>query len=279
MWTRTGFADEVADDLTEQIALLTKLGVRWVEFRSAWGINVLDLSDKQLDEAKRLLDQAGIRVSSVGSPIGKVGVIDDFEPHLERMRQALHVADHFGAANIRLFSFYIPEGDDPASHRDEVLRRMTALAELAEPTGVQLLHENEWGIYGDVPQRCADLAANVAGLKLIFDPANYVQCGVRNPVDEGYDLLAKDLAYIHIKDAVWDSPDVVPAGQGDGQVRELLARLKADGYGADGAVGFFSIEPHLGTYTHFGAQSGPELWTVAHDALTGLFDELEVSYA
>ena len=67
MWTLTGFADEAALDLSDQLALLNELGVTHLEFRSAWATKVLDLSPEQLAQAKRLLDAAGVRVSSVGS--------------------------------------------------------------------------------------------------------------------------------------------------------------------------------------------------------------------
>ncbi|WP_203567440.1 sugar phosphate isomerase/epimerase family protein [Aestuariimicrobium ganziense] len=275
MWTRTGFADEIADDLAEQIALLTELGVKYVEFRSAWGINVLKLDDEQLARAKQMLDEAGIKVSSVGSPIGKIFVTDDFEPHLADMDRALHVAQYLGAPNIRIFSFFIPEGDDPDQHRDEVLRRMRALVDRAAGADVVLLHENEKDIYGDVPSRVKGLADALAcdHFKLIIDPANYVQCDAR-PFDEAWPLLRDRIAYVHVKDAVAGTPTIVPAGDGDGQWRELIAALKESGYD-----GFFSIEPHLADYTAFGAMTGPTLWAKAHDALVGLFDEVGVEYA
>lgn len=273
MWTLTGFGDEIADDLDEQVALLNQLGVRFIEFRSAWGINVLQLSDEQLATVKQTLDAAGISVSSIGSPIGKISITDDFEPHLDAMRRALHVADHLGAPNIRIFSFFIPEGDDPAIHRDEVHRRMRALVELAAQSDVRLLHENEKEIYGDLPERCKDLADTFGSdhFKLIFDPANYVQCGVR-PFDQAWPLVGDQVVYLHVKDAVANTPDVVPAGEGDGQLREVLTALKAKNYD-----GFMSIEPHLGQYTAFGALSGPEQWTRAHHALVGLINELGVT--
>src|SRR5262245_28852819 len=126
MWTLSGFADEISPDLELQCEVLDELGIRFIEFRSAWGTNILDLDDDQLDEAARILDNHGIRFSSVGSPIGKIGIHDDFDAHQERFGRALEVAKRFNAPYIRLFSFFIPEGEDPASHRDEVLRRMGA---------------------------------------------------------------------------------------------------------------------------------------------------------
>lgn len=274
MWTLSGFADEISPDLDEQCRVLGELGIGYVEFRSAWNTNVLDLDDTQLDRVRATLDQHDLRVSSVGSPIGKVGVYDDFDEHLRRLDRALHVAKSLEAPYIRIFSFFIPEGDDPDDHRDEVLHRMTALAERTEGHDVILLHENEKAIYGDIPRRCLDIVETVRSpkLRLAWDAANFVQCGVL-PYSEGYPSLRPHLEYIQIKDAVLGTGEVVPAGQGAGEVRETLHELSRDGFD-----GFFSLEPHLAMAGRAGGFSGPELFGVAHRAFTGLLDEEGVTY-
>ena len=279
MWTLTGFADEISDDFAEQLALLNSLGVRFLEFRSAWQTKVLDLTPEQLDAAKRMLDEAGIGVSSIGSDLGKIQITEPFEAHLERARHAVDIAGFFGARYIRIFSFFIADGDDPAVHRDEVLRRTRAMVDLAEAAGVTMLHENEKDIYGDVPSRVVDLITSVDSprYRAIFDPANYVQCHVR-PFDEAYPLVRPFTDYIHCKDAKAGSlkdgiEEVVPCGEGDGQVREVVAALRESGFD-----GFFSLEPHLGRVDAFGALSGPDLWTTAHRALTGVFEEQGIAW-
>ncbi len=113
LFTITGFADEIAHDLDEQISLLNKLKINHVEFRSAWGAKVLDLTEEQLAEAKAKLDAAGISLSAVGSDLGKINITDPFEDHLERARHGVEVAKLFGAKYIRMFSFFIAEGDNP----------------------------------------------------------------------------------------------------------------------------------------------------------------------
>lgn len=281
MWTLTGFADEVSRDLGEQIDLLNTLGIRHVEFRSAWGTKVLDLTDEELTRAKAMLDDSGITVSSVGSDLGKIQITDPFEEHLVRAAHGIDVAKFFGSPYIRMFSFFMPEGDDPADHRDEVIDRTEAMVRLAEAGGVTLLHENEKDIYGDTPERVVDLMTTIDSprYRAIFDPANYVQCGVR-PVDEAYPKVREFTDYIHCKDASASVVDaqglnkVLPAGEGDGQFPELVAALARDGYD-----GFFSLEPHLGDFDAFGGLCGPELWTSAHTALTGLFREQGISWA
>lgn len=280
MWTITGFADEISKDLDEQIELLTELKIKFVEFRSAWGTKVLDLSEEQLGTAKQQLDLAGIRLSSVGSDLGKIQITDPFAAHLERARHGVEVANFFGAKYIRMFSFFMPEGQDPAIYRDEVMRRTRAMVELAEAGGIILLHENEKDIFGDTPERVVDLMTTIdsPNYRAIFDPANYVQCGIK-PATEAYPMVKEFTDYIHCKDARYPTPgqelgEVVPSGEGDGQFPELLQALKQSGFN-----GFLSIEPHLGDFDAFGGLCGPELWTTAHTALVKLLNEANAEWA
>jgi sugar phosphate isomerase/epimerase len=275
MWTLSGFIDEISDDFSLQCKVAAGLGLRYVEVRSAWGINILDLDSGQLDAVRETLAANDLKVSSIGSPIGKIKIDDEFPPHLERMQHAVEVAKTLEAPYIRLFSFFIPEGTDPDSRRDEVLTRMSALADAAVDSDVILVHENEKDIYGDIPRRCLDIVTSVSSpkLQLAWDPANFVQVGVR-PYTEGYAMLRPHLAYVQIKDALLADASVVVAGAGDGEVRETVRALRADGFD-----GFFSLEPHLGKYTAFGALSGPELFTKAWEAFTEILDSEGIAYA
>ena len=275
MWTLSGFSDEISPDFQTQCAVVSQLGLRFLEFRSAWDVNVLDLTKDQLAEAKTILDAHGIGVSSIGSPIGKIAIDDDFGPHLERMRHAADVAHFFGAPYIRVFSFFMPAGSDPDSHRDAVLSRMRDLATVAEEADVVLLHENEKEIYGDIPRRCLDIIESVGSpnLKVAWDAANFVQVGVR-PFTEAYALLRPHLAYVQIKDANLADGEVVAAGRGDGEVAETLRALRQDGFD-----GFFSLEPHLSQTHALGGFSGPDLFTEAWQAFTELLRAEGIAYA
>ena len=184
-------------------------------------------------------------------------------------------AQRFSAPYIRIFSFFLRPGSRPADHRDEVLRRMRALAEVAEQADVQLLHENEKEIYGDTPERCLDVVTSVGSphLRLAWDPENFVQVGVQ-PFTEGYTQLRPHLAYIQIKDARAADGEVVVAGAGDGQVVTTIRALRDDGFD-----GFFSLEPHLGRTDSTGAFSGPELFTSAWQAFTDILRAEQISFA
>lgn len=274
MWQLSGFIDEISSDLGEQLDLVKALGLTSVELRSVWDTNLLDLDAAQLQRVRRELATAGVQVSSIGSPIGKIPITDGNEPHLERMRHALDVAQFFDAPFIRVFSYFMPAGDSPDDYRDEVISRMRALATIAEDSGVTLVHENEKEIFGDIPRRCLDIVESVASpaLALTWDNANFVQCGVR-PFTDGYALLAPHVAYLQVKDARFADGTVVPAGAGDGEFRETVRAFHADGFD-----GFVSLEPHLGFGHALGGFSGPENWRRAHAAFVRILDEEGIAH-
>ena len=110
-------------------------------------------------------------------------------------------------------------------------------------------------------------------LRLAWDPANFVQVGVR-PFTEGYALLRPYVGYIQIKDALSEDGSVVVAGAGDGEVVETMRALRDDGFD-----GFFSLEPHLVDTSSAGAFSGPELFTQAWKAFTDLLNREGIPYA
>lgn len=241
MVTLSAFADEISADLTEQIAALEQEGIRNIELRSVWGKGVLDLDHREQDMIQLALDEHEFDISAIGSPIGKIGIEDDFEAHLERFGKAIEVAQVFGCDYIRIFSFYIPEGKDPASYRDEVMQRLQTMADLAQGEGITLLHENESRIYGDTAERCKDIIDTVDSpcLRAIFDPSNFIQVGQR-PYKTCLPILKDDIAYFHIKDATRSTGEIKPAGEGDGQIARILSEMIAEGF-----EGFLSLEPHL----------------------------------
>jgi sugar phosphate isomerase/epimerase len=270
----SGFADEISPDLDEQLAVLAGESISHLELRSVWSTNVADLDDGQVARLRRRLDESGVRVSAIGSPIGKIGIDAPFEPELERLRRVADVAAELGTAIVRVFSFFIPPGREPEGYRTEVIDRMAALTALAAERGLVLAHENEKEIYGDRPERCADIITSVGSpaLRATFDAANFVQCGVR-PHAEAYELLRPYLSYVQIKDALTATGEVVPAGQGDGQVRETLAALRDSGF-----TGYLSLEPHLVMAGRFGGFSGADGFRLASGALKGLLADLSVQW-
>ena len=236
----SALGDEAAGPIEAQCAALRDLGLAHIEVRQSGGRILIDSEPSATEEAAAAIAAAGMAVSAYASPLGKVPVDSDLDEHRRRFARALETARRLGTDGIRLFTFRMPPGTW-AEHRDTVLREMAFFAREAEAAGVRLLVENERGIYGDLPERCLDVVASVGSpaLRLLFDPANFIQCGAV-PFPDAWELLRPHVAYVHIKDARRDGGQVMPAGEGDGRLPEFLRALAASGYD-----GFLSLEPHL----------------------------------
>lgn len=271
----SGFADEIDANLDTQIDLLVRLGVKWVELRSADGINVADFSAKKAQEVKAKLDAAGIRVSAVGSPIGKIDITADFEPHFEKFQHVMEIAKILDTRYIRMFSFFIPQNENPAVYKEAVMERLERMVKAAAAADIVLLHENEKDIYGDTAPRCLELMKRFYGpnFACTFDFANFVQC--KQDTRQAYELLKPYIRYVHVKDALMEDGSVVPAGQGDGNVSRIFVQLDFAGF-----EGFLSLEPHLADFAGLkdleknaakrGMSDGEKAFTIAHEALIEL---------
>jgi sugar phosphate isomerase/epimerase len=272
-WELSGFGDEIDADPVVQVAVLQALGASAIEVRSAWDTNVVDLGADQLRDLHRLLEERGQTVSAIASPIGKVDVALPVEHELERLGRVIAVAHALGTPNIRIFSFFRQPEQRAEDIRDAVLVRMRALADLAEREHVTLLHENEKEIYGDIPARVLDVVESVGSerLRLAWDSANFVQCGVR-PFSDGWASLAHYVDYLQVKDASADTGTVVPAGEGDGELLETLTAIRDSGYD-----GYASLEPHLSDASSLGGFSGPAAFGRAARAFRTLTNRIGVT--
>lgn len=230
------FADEASSMIDGQITAMKENGLDGLEIRNVDNVNVVDVSDAKAKEVRKKLDEAELRVWTIGSPIGKIDIEKgSFEQHTERFKRSLEIAEILGADNVRLFSFFTP-GDNRADYKDKVIERLGVFAEIAKGTGITLCHENEKGIYGDIPERCLEIHKALPEIKAIFDPANYVQCGVDTL--KAWEMIKPYVKYLHIKDALADG-NVVPAGKGVGNLKYILDDFKKNGGDS------LTIEPHL----------------------------------
>ena len=276
----SGFSDEIAPELDLQLAALQEWGVTHLELRAADSVNVSDFTPEKVREVKAKLEAAGISVSSIGSPLGKIGIQEDFAPHLDKLKRTLEIQKELGAPYVRMFSFYIPQDQNPADFREEVLDRLGRMVEEAKAWDSVLLHENEKDIYGDNASRCKELMDAFYGphFQAVFDFANFVQVGQETL--PAYELLKPYVTYVHVKDAQWGTGTVVPAGQGDGHVGEILADLIGGGW-----KGFLSLEPHLTDFAGLAALEqdpqkrgsaldGKAAWKLALDALHTILETI-----
>lgn len=228
------FSDEATSDFVGQLRALKRNGLSLMEIRGVNGKNIRLVSEEEAEELAALLKREGIRVWSIGSPIGKMKLKSDgdFEEHKRCLCHLCRLAGILGTTRLRVFSFY--EAEDA---RETVLGYLKEMVEIAAEYGCTLYHENEKQIYGDVAERVIDVLDNTPGLRSVYDPANYVEVG--QDVAEAMDLLHERTDYFHVKDALWDTKEIVPAGYGDGRIGEMIARIAPD---RDLTL---TVEPHL----------------------------------
>ena len=277
MFTLSAFADEISPDPQQQIDVLTSCDVRHIELRSILKTNVLDLTDLQVAELRSLLKKHGFRLSAIGSPIGKIKIDEPFAPHLKRFQRAIELCKIFETRNIRIFSYYLPDGDVWDNWRRDVLDHMWDKIKLAEKAGVRLVHENEHRIYGDEPERVKDLMgtvleqADIRHFGAVYDPANYVHGGF-DPW-KGWELTRQWTVHFHIKDWVHGAKHGCLAGDGQGRIAEVMAEAVAMKY-----EGFATLEPHLLGGGPTGGVTGPELFPKAVAAYRKVLDQVGAEY-
>lgn len=287
----SGFADEISPDFDEQLRVVTSLGMEYISLRTADGKGVADYTAKEVEE-KLLprLQKANVKVSSLGSPIGKIDVEDEeaFEKQLVQMEELCKICKVLDCKFIRMFSFFIPEGKNADDYKEVVIEKLKKFDEIAARYDVVMIHENEKDIYGDVKERCKIIldALGSPHFKAVFDFANFVQCG--EDTMECWELLHDHVAYIHIKDAVTTDKENVLCGTGEGKIAEILKRaIKEEGY-----RGFLTLEPHLVLFDALQsletenaekiikenkAKDGAEGYSMQYHALIDILDSIEKS--
>lgn len=258
------FADEAATSFDEQIIALKRNNLKGLEARKVDGEKITTITLEKAKIMKQKLDDAGLITFSIASPIAKINIRNDFKEHLETFKHTLEVGSVLDCHQMRIFSFRIKNDNDYLDYRNEIIERLSILCEAAKPYGMELCHENEKGIYGDIAVRYLDILKEVPYLKGIFDPANFVQCG--QDTLEAWDMLSSYIKYMHIKD-VDEKGVIVPAGKGIGNVKEISEKYIALG-GKD-----FSIEPHLAIFDGLKDLEGDEFTSkVKYANATEAFD-------
>lgn len=267
-WSLSGFGDEIDDDPELQVAVLQALGASAIEIRSAWGVNVTQFDDSQLTRIAHVCEDHGMSVSAIASPIGKSELDAPIAYERNRLQHTIDVAHALHSNYIRIFSFY-HSGRTVDDARNTVIDRVGQLVALAESENVILLHENEKGIFGELPANILDMMRSIdsASLRVAWDPANFVQVGI-SPYRDAFALLRPYFSYLQVKDAHAVSGIVTEPGGGDGELAETVRALADSGY-----AGFASMEPHLAMAGKFQGYSGP----VAFGRATRAFREIASS--
>ena len=315
----SGFMDEgVPGKSAEgQLAICRALGLSWYTIRFidlGGGVkNALDLTPDELAKLKKLHAEYGVRVSSLGSPLGKIklkdvedGTKNAYVPpgkYLDgAVRRAVDLAGELGTKLIRGFSFYPPKGDDPYQHLEEAADRIGEIVRVCAEGGVYYGLEVEANLVGRDGETLAALHQKVAhpNLFLVFDGGNLVCQGrTTDEVFGEYQAMKAGLGWMHVKDYA-RTPEVewkgyvdeemlkhfVPADRGDvgherifrdfkGVLPALTERLAK--LGIPGV--FLDLEPHLKGGGQFGGFSGPDGLGVALRALTRVLDYAGIGYS
>ena len=267
MFKLTGFGDEISPDLATQLEVMESVGIKHLELRGVKGKNILELNSQEVEKARQILKEKDFKVSAIGSPIEKIKISDDFFLDLERLDKAISLAHIFKTKYIRIFSYYLPE-ENHLPYSKEVIRRIKEMTEISEKEKIILLLENEDDIYGNTPERCLEILESIDSpyLRFTFDPANFIIAGIK-PHREAFPKMIEYIEYLHIKDVRFSDKVMVPAGEGDGEIKEILKELKEMNFD-----GFFSLEPHLAISGKMSGFSGAKLFKKAARALKKILE-------
>lgn len=315
----SAFADESAIGKTavEQLAVMAALGLEYYSLRFVdVGGGIKNAMKLDADERRKLRDlhrQYDMKVATIGSPIGKVKLVDiddgtknayvPFEKYLkEDVAHAIRLAHEFDTKLIRGFSFYPPRGQDVALHMKQAVDQIGRIALACQKEGVVFGLELEANLVGDTGGKLAEIARQVdnPALVLIFDGANLAcqNFPAERCVAE-YRLMRDGIGWMHVKDyridpnLVWAGhvdeerlKNFVPAGEGDSgyepilrDFRSVLPGLSAQmrALGAPGV--FLDLEPHVRGGGQFGGHSGPDGMGVSLRALCRLLDFVGIDYS
>ena len=244
------FADEITHDFGRAVEVASKeLGLGYVELRILWGKNIMALDAKEIAEARRLLEQHRLRVTSIAGPLFKVdwpgapvsqfsqrdkfGADFTFEQQPEVLERGLELARAFNTDRLRCFDFW--RLDDPKPYRAAMDDELRKAAVKAGQRGITLVMENEFACNTATGAEAARTlaAVTVPAFKLNWDPGNSAFRG-EAPYPDAYRLLPKNrIGHVHCKD-VERKPDGTFAWQAMGRgiidfVGQFRA-LKKDGY-------------------------------------------------
>lgn len=258
-------SDEVSEDFARSCELIRGWGLAQVELRILWGKNVLQLSDEELERSKRIVDEHGLQVTAIASPVFKAPLdgqprsvkadfalpgSESFEAQLELLERACDLCDFFGTRLIRVFTFW----KEPWSEEllETISSKLLQAASLAQARDVVLAVENEpvcsVGTGQELGKLCRILQREApesvrSHIGVLWDPGNALAAGEPSPYPEGYEALgACNIVHVHLKDLTFGKdgrPQFVPVGQGHVDYRGQLLRLAEDGY-----TGAFVLEPH-----------------------------------
>lgn len=245
IWDRLGvISDEVSQDLVVALDWAVEYGLKHVEIRMVDGVNVLRLTEEQIERVQQEVQQRGLFVSALASPLFKCPLDptrplptgdlfgceeQDVEEHHRMVHKAIDYAKRLKTNYIRIFSFWREE--QPELYMDDIVRHLKLAAEAALEGGIVLLLENGRSCNGGFSWEVADIVRKVdsPALKVLWDPGNEDRTSPSYP--QGYEHVRDQIAHFHLKHSY--------VANGPEPLLPQLQALRRDGY--DGLI---TIETH-----------------------------------
>jgi sugar phosphate isomerase/epimerase len=229
--------DEISPDFDHVCYVVSRdFGLGWIELRSMWGKNTMDLSDDQIAESKKILAKYNLQVTDIASPLFKTdwpgaprspygskgdmhGAVEvAFKHQDELLERSISLAKQFNTGKVRCFDFW--RLDDVAPYRAAIDEKLRAAAEIAGKQGVQLVLENEFECNTATGREATRTlnAVKSPHLALNWDPANAVMRGELDAFPAAWETLPKDrIHHCHVKGAQKDASGKIewaPVGEG-----------------------------------------------------------------
>jgi sugar phosphate isomerase/epimerase len=241
--------DEISQDFGHVCEVAAhEFGMGWIELRGMWKKNIVSLDEKEVAEARRILDKYQLKVTDIASPLFKVdfagapkskfsekgsfGADFSFEKQDEVLDRAMEMAKAFQTDRVRCFDFW--RLDDQAPYRAAMNDKLRAAAEKLARKNMILVLENESACNTATGAEAAKVLSQVQSpaFMLNWDPGNAAASG-EIPYPDGYKLLPKDrIGHCHCKDVVKKGKkyDWAPMGGGLIDWAGQFRALKSDGY-------------------------------------------------
>ena len=241
--------DEISQDFGHACEVAShEFGMRWIELRGMWKKNIVNLDEKEVGEARRILKKYQLKVTDIASPLFKVdfpgapkskfsaeggfGADFTYDQQNEVLDRAIAMAKAFGTDRVRCFDFWRLEDQTP--YRTAINERLRQAAEKCGENGITLVLENEPSCNTATGAEAAKVldAIQTPHLMLNWDPGNAATLG-ETPYPDGYNLLPKSrIGHCHCKDAVKTAKGYEWAPMGGGIIdwAGQFKALKRDGY-------------------------------------------------
>src|SRR6266568_3919905 len=143
--------DEITQDFGHACEVAShEFGMGWIELRGMWKKNIVSLDEKEVAEARRILEKFQLKVTDIASPLFKVdwpgapkskfseaksfGASFSLEQQDEVLERAVEMAKSFQTDRIRCFDFWRLE--DQAPYRAAINEKLREAAEKVTKKGL-----------------------------------------------------------------------------------------------------------------------------------------------